>query len=88
MSRIVFHRGDYYEEFSLQVPVENGEALFRAQLEHDIQAAHKKAEKTRKQLFKQIANGLIYGFVFAAFGSIFLWLLVRAVHWFWFHPIL
>jgi hypothetical protein len=88
MSRIVFHRGDYYEEFSLQVPVENGEALFRAQLEHDLKSAQKEAGKSKRHFLEGIAKGLVYGFALAGFGSILLWLLVRAVHWFWFHPIL
>src|SRR5580704_14615805 len=87
MSRIIFRRGDYYEEFSPRVPVENGEALFLAQREYDLKAARRHQEELRKALPKRIAKSLLYGFSGVVIGLLFLWFLISLIHWFWFHSV-
>lgn len=86
MSRIVFRKGRYYDEYGPGGPVENGPALFNAQLEHDLKSARRHQEKLRRELPKRIVRSSLLGLAGIILGSLFLWFFVSAVRWFWLHP--
>jgi hypothetical protein len=87
MGRIISIHNRYYEESSGHVSVENGRALFLAQLEHDLSAARKDSEKRRKELPQRVVKRSIWGLALSAIGAFSLWVLVSAIHWFWAHPL-
>jgi hypothetical protein len=87
VGRIVFFQGEYYEEPLRGASLRNGQALFQAQLMHDLQAAEKHHYKTTKELPSRIAKSLAFGIVSTAITAFFLWLIVSVIHWFWLHPL-
>jgi hypothetical protein len=56
MGRIVSRNGSYYEEGAFVEPVENGAALFSAQLEQDLKSARADQQKLRKELPNELSR--------------------------------
>lgn len=87
MGRIIRDKNEYFEESMLRVPVNNGRALFNAQLNHDLSTALKNSVKRKRELAGRLAEVLLWSVAFTTLCAFILWLLTSAIHWFWFHSL-
>jgi uncharacterized membrane protein len=86
MSRIIFRKGRYYEEFAPGPPIENGAELFRTQFEHDLRSAGRRQKELRRELAERIVKSSVC-VVWIIIGLLFLWIFVNVVHWSWLRPV-